>query len=86
MSNNMNNMDEITKFMDDIKKHDIKILGPDVNESFTQFTVNKQGNVRFGMAGVKGIGENAVNSIIQEREENGTYKDIFDFIEEEDDT
>ena len=81
LSNNMNNMDEITKFMDDIKKHDIKILGPDVNESFTQFTVNKQGNVRFGMAGVKGIGENAVNSIIQEREENGTYKDIFDFIE-----
>lgn len=81
LSNNMNNMDEITKFMDDIKKHDIKILSPDVNESFTQFTVNKDGNVRFGMAGVKGIGENAVNSIIQEREDNGIYKDIFDFVE-----
>lgn len=81
LSNNMNNMDEIAKFMDDIKKHDIKILGPDVNESFTQFTVNKQGNVRFGMAGIKGIGENAVNSVIQEREANGIYKDVFDFIE-----
>ena len=81
LSNNLNNMDEISKFMDDIKKHDIKILGPNVNESFTQFTVNKQGNVRFGMGGIKGIGANAVDSIIQEREENGVFKDIFDFIE-----
>ena len=59
----------------------MKILGPDVNESYTKFTVNKDGNIRFGMAGIKGIGIGAVNSIIEERRNNGPFNDIFNFME-----
>ena len=81
LSNNLNNIDEITKFMDDCRRNGMKILGPDVNESYTKFTVNKDGNIRFGMAGIKGIGIGAVNSIIEERGNNGQFKDIFDFME-----
>ena len=81
LSNNLNNIDEITKFMDDCRRNGMKILGPDVNESYTKFTVNKDGNIRFGMAGIKGIGIGAVNSIIEERHNNGPFKDIFNFME-----
>ena len=80
LSKNLNKMDEITKFMDDCKRSNIQVLGPDVNESFTNFTVNKQGNVRFGMAGIKGVGVNAVESILAARSE-GPFIDIFDFVE-----
>lgn len=81
LSNNLNNIEEITKFMDDCRVNGMKILGPDINESYTKFTVNKEGNIRFGMAGIKGIGTNAVNAIIEERNANGPFKDIFDFVE-----
>lgn len=81
LSNNLNNIEVITKFMDDCKKQGIMVLGPDVNESYTNFTVNKVGNIRFGMAGIKGIGANAVDSIIAERDKNGLFRDIFDFVE-----
>ena len=81
LSNNLNNIDEITKFMDDCRRNGMKILGPDVNESYTKFTVNKDGNIRFGMAGIKGIGIGAVNSIIEERRNNGPFNDIFNFME-----
>lgn len=81
LSNNLNNIDEITKFMDDCRRGGMKILGPDVNESYTKFTVNKDGNIRFGMAGIKGIGIGAVNSIIEERRNNGPFNDIFNFME-----
>lgn len=81
LSNNLNNIDEITKFMDDCRRSGMKILGPDVNESYTKFTVNKDGNIRFGMAGIKGIGIGAVNSIIEERRNNGPFNDIFNFME-----
>lgn len=81
LSNNLNNIDEITKFMDDCRRHNLNILGPDVNESYTKFTVNKKGALRFGMGGIKGIGSNAVDFIISSRNEGGPFKDIFDFVE-----
>ena len=81
MSCNLNNMDEITKIMDDCRRFKIQVLSPDVNESLTRFTVNKEGNIRFGMAGIKGVGENIINIIIAEREKNGPFKDIYDFVE-----
>ncbi|MBQ0006651.1 MAG: DNA polymerase III subunit alpha, partial [Alistipes sp.] len=84
MTNAQGDIVEITKLMDDCKKHGIKVLGPDVNESRTNFSVDRDGNVRFGMAGVKGVGTNAVDSIIRAREEGGKFTDIFDFIERTD--
>lgn len=81
LSNNLNAKDEIKKIMDECKRHSIKVLGPDINESFTKFTVNKQGDIRFGLAGISGIGSNAVDSIIEEREKNGPFKNIFNFVE-----
>ena len=81
LSNNFRNIDEITKFMDDCRRNGMKILGPDVNESYTKFTVNKDGNIRFGLAGIKNVGEGAVNTIIEVRNAGGAFKDIFDFME-----
>jgi len=81
MTNAQGDIAEITKLMDDCRKHGIQVLGPDVNESRTNFSVDRHGNVRFGMAGVKGIGANAVDSIIKVREEGGAFRDIYDFIE-----
>ena len=57
----------------------IKVLGPYVNESNLKFTVNRDGNIRFGLGAVKGVGEGAVHNIVEEREKNGPYKGIFDF-------
>ena len=81
MSRNLSNMDEITKFMDECKSMGIQVLGPDVNESRKQFSSNAAGDIRFGLAGIKGVGEAAVEQIIAEREKNGPYKDIFDFVQ-----
>lgn len=81
MSRNISNITEITKLMDECKAMGIKVLGPNVNESNLKFTVNKEGNIRFGIGAVKGVGENAVKSIVDERNKNGLYKDIFDFVE-----
>lgn len=72
---------DVTKFMDECKAMKISVLAPDVNESEMNFTVNSKGDVRFGLGGVKGVGEGAVEAIIQEREQNGKYKDLFDFLE-----
>ena len=72
---------DVTKFMDECKAMKISVLAPDVNESEMNFTVNSKGDVRFGLGGVKGVGEGAVEAIIQEREKNGKYKDLFDFLE-----
>jgi DNA polymerase-3 subunit alpha len=74
-------MEEIVKIMDDCKGHDIKVLSPDVNESSSHFTVNKNGDVRFALGSIKGFGANVVDAIIKEREENGLFTDIFDFVE-----
>lgn len=81
LSKNLNNMDEITKLMDDCRRMKISVLGPDVNESSTRFAVNKDGNIRFGMAGIKGVGANVIDTIVSTRESGGLFKDIFDFVE-----
>ncbi|HXH98985.1 MAG TPA: DNA polymerase III subunit alpha [Sphingobacteriaceae bacterium] len=77
--NNQNSIEKISFFMDECRKMGIAVLGPDINESDMSFAVNKKGEVRFGMAGMKGVGERAVESIVDERRESGPYKDIFDF-------
>ena len=74
-------MEEIKKIMDDCKGHGIKILNPDVNESGANFTVNKNGDVRFALSGMKGFGANIVDAILKDRDENGLYSDIYDFVE-----
>lgn len=81
LSRNLSNITEITKFMDECRAMNINVLGPSVNESFLKFSVNKAGDVRFGLAAVKGVGEGAVNNIIEEREKNGPFKSVFDFVE-----
>ena len=78
MSRNYTNITEITKLMDECKVMGIRTLGPDVNESRQKFSVNKQGAIRFGLAAIKGMGSAAAEAIINEREQNGPYKDIFD--------
>ena len=81
LTKNLSNMDEIKKIMDDCKKNGIKVLNPDINESDSKFTVNKQGEIRFGLGGIKGFGDNIVRAILAERTENGLFADIFDFVE-----
>ena len=78
--NNASNIDKLTFFMEESKKMGIRVLGPDINESLKGFAVNKAGDIRFGLGGLKGVGEAAVESIIEERKKNGVFKDIFDFI------
>jgi len=81
MSRNLNDIVEITKLMDDCRRARISVLGPDINESDTTFTVNKKGAIRFGLGGIKGIGPNAIDTIIRIREKDGPFKDIFDLLE-----
>ena len=81
LSRNLVNMDEISKYMDECKRMGITVLGPDINESEMSFTVNTQGALRFGMGGIKGVGSNAVEVIVQERQANGPFKTVFDFVE-----
>ena len=81
MSRNISNITEITKLMDECKATGIKVLGPDVNESNLKFSVNDQGNIRFGLGAIKGVGESAVQSILNERKKNGPFKGIFDFVQ-----
>ncbi len=81
MSRRKDQITEITKLMDECRALGIMTLGPDVNESRMKFTVNAHGEIRFGLAGVKGMGEAPANSIIEEREKNGLYRDIYDFVE-----
>ena len=81
MGRSLSNITDITKLMDECKEMGIQVLGPDVNESNLKFTVNAKGDIRFGLGAVKGVGENAVQSIIEERRKNGPYKPIFDFVQ-----
>jgi DNA polymerase-3 subunit alpha len=78
LSRNLNDLKEITLFLDECKRLRIPVLGPDVNESSTAFVANKRGEIRFGMAGIKNVGEAAVKSIAEERVANGPYVSIFD--------
>ncbi len=81
LSRNLSDITKITNFMEECRNMGMEVLGPDVNESYRKFTVNKNGAIRFGMAGIKGVGESAVEAIIQEREKNGPFKDVYDFVE-----
>ena len=81
MSRRRDQITEITKLMDECKAMGIATLGPDVNESFQKFGVNKKGEIRFGLAAIKGLGDGVAQAIIEEREKNGPYKDIFDFVQ-----
>ncbi len=81
LSRNLADIKTITQYMTECKHMGINVLGPDINESEQNFSANKAGDIRFGMAAIKGVGEAAVKSIIDEREKNGAYKDIYDFME-----
>lgn len=82
LTRNRNDIAEITKLMDECKRMGIKVLGPDVNESSDTFTVNKKGDIRFGMAGIKNVGSAAVENIVKAREENGgSFISIYEFVE-----
>ncbi|CAM1351228.1 DNA polymerase III subunit alpha [Tenacibaculum crassostreae] len=78
LSNNMNDIKSVSFFMEECKRMGLQVLGPDVNESYAKFSVNKDGAVRFGMAAIKGVGGSAVRAIIDERKENGHYSSVFD--------
>ena len=79
MSRRRDQITEITKLMDECKRMDIETLGPDVNESYEKFGVNHHGQIRFGLGAIKGMGDSAALAIIDEREKNGPYKNIYDF-------
>ena len=81
LTRNRDDIAEVGKFMDECKAMGMHVLCPDVNESDLTFTVNHEGNIRFGLGGVKGVGENAVIAIVDERKRNGRYKSVFDFME-----
>jgi len=80
LSRNISDLKKITLFIDEARRMGIEVLGPDINESDVKFTVNKDGNIRFGLGAIKGVGENAVMQVIEEREKNGPYRDIYDFV------
>ncbi|MDO5654637.1 MAG: DNA polymerase III subunit alpha [Flavobacteriaceae bacterium] len=81
LSNWMKDLKELTKFMNECKRMNLAVLSPDVNESEMNFNVNSKGGIRFGMAAVKGVGEGAVEAILKEREKNGRFENIFDFVQ-----
>ncbi|NNM18557.1 MAG: DNA polymerase III subunit alpha [Croceitalea sp.] len=78
LSNNMNDIKQVTFFMEECKRMGLDVLGPDVNESYYKFAVNKDNAVRFGMGAIKGVGRAAVESIVEERKNNGPYSSVFD--------
>lgn len=81
LSRNISDIKKITVMMEETKRMGIEVLGPDVNESLLKFTVNRNGNIRFGLGAIKGVGENAVLHLVEERENNGPYRDIYDLVE-----
>ena len=81
MTRRFSDIGEITKLMEECKSMGIPTLGPDVNESYVEFGVNKNGEIRFGLSAIKGMGSAAAEAIVKERQANGPYKDIYDFVE-----
>lgn len=79
LTHSQNNLDSVTFFIEECRNMGIKVLGPDINESGVYFAVNAQGEIRFGLGAIKGAGESGVEAVIQEREQSGPFKDIFDF-------
>lgn len=78
LSNNMNDIKQVSFFMEECKRMKLEVLGPDVNESYRKFSVNNEGAIRFGMGAIKGVGTGAVATIVDNRKEDGPYKSIFD--------
>ena len=78
LSNNMNDIKQVTFFMEECKRMKLNVLGPDVNESYYKFSVNQDNAVRFGMGAIKGVGYGAVKTIVDNRKQDGPYKSIFD--------
>lgn len=81
LSRNLSNITEISKLMDECKSMGIKVLVPDLNESERKFSVNKDGNIRFGLSAIKGVSTTSIDGIISEREAHGPYRDVYDFME-----
>ena len=81
LSRNLNDIKEVTAYMNECKNIGISVLGPDINESMIKFSTNKNGDVRFGLAAIKGVGGAASEAIVKERKENGPFKSIYDFME-----
>ncbi len=79
LTHNMNDIKKVTFFIEEARRQQVPVLGPDINESIYKFNVNKEGAIRFGLGAVKGTGEAAVEAILEEREKKGSYSDIFDF-------
>lgn len=79
LSNNMNDIKQVTFFMEECKRMKLNVLGPDINESYYKFSVNQNNAVRFGMGAIKGVGHGAVKTIVENRKKDGHYKSIFDF-------
>lgn len=79
LSNNKSNISDITKFLRECKRMGLDVLGPDINESVSDFTVNKQGQIRFGLSALKGVGEGPVDEILAERK-SGDFNDMFDLV------
>ena len=80
MSNNMDKTDDIKKYIEVSKKMGLDVLGPDVNESNYIFTVNTKGQIRFGLSAIKGVGENVIKEMVQIRDTNGKFEDVYDFV------
>lgn len=81
LSRNLSNIADITRFIDECKAMGIQVLGPDINESSMKFTVNQNGDIRFGLCAIKGVGEGAIQHVLQEREKEGPFRSIFDFVQ-----
>ncbi len=81
LTRNLNDIKKITFIMDECRRMGMQVLGPDVNESYLKFTVNKEGNIRFGLAGVKGIGAGIVEALVKERDERGPFRDVYEMVE-----
>lgn len=80
LTHNLSNIDKVTFFMEECRRMGLPVLGPDINESIYNFGVNNKGQIRFGLGAIKGVGEAAVNCVVEERNKNGTYKNIFDLV------
>ena len=80
LTHNLNNIDKITFFMEEARRMNISVLGPDINESIYPFSVNEVGQIRFGLGAIKGVGEAAVQSIIEERDQHGRFSSVFDLV------
>ncbi|MBR4828997.1 MAG: DNA polymerase III subunit alpha [Muribaculaceae bacterium] len=81
LSSNLNEVEKLSKYMDECRSMGIEVLGPNINESYKNFSATKDGRIRFGLAGIKGVGVGCVDSIVEEREKGGAFKDIFDFVQ-----